>query len=935
MRNTVQFLFWIRTSRVRLTLLFGGMSLAIALVVATYVDRERTEELNRINSDVLVMAGKPIAMALAEGLREREREIVLLSHHPMLTQGPLDSAVIEGHFEEIQQSFPAYSWIGIADVNGEVQSSTGGLLNHQNVAQRPWFSAGLKGPYSGDAHEAILLDKHLRTDPQAEPLRFLDFASPVRRGDGVIRGVLGAHLNWDWAAGVISNALKALPHAENLEILIINKNGDFLHPRSIRDDLKPSTTLPAHGTFARIRWGSDSEFLTTTLALPATTTPSLGWTIVVRQPMTSALAPIQRLHVVIAKWSVGLTALLMLMTYWVARRFSLPIEQLAAEARRLDETGHGADFNIKASTVEFAHLRNALRRMTNHLLQSKRELLEANQVLEQKVRDRTAEIELRELQYKGILEDQTEIICRFTADNTLTYVNDAYCRMFGLTREEILGEVWAPVVHPDDLGKVEAALASVTPARPTLEIENRIIAGTGQVRWCQFVNRAYFDPDGHLREWQTVGRDITANKLLELEVQRVSDEFQDLYDHAPCGYYSVDANGFIVRINDLALNWMGAVRADVLGKARMVDYLDEGGQATYWGNFPAFLEQGRMGPIEFNLIGRNGITRRISLAATAVRDADGRFLMSRSIMYDVSELYLMRYQLRQLNAEQEAMLDNDLLGIAKLKDRKIIWRNKALERIFGYEAGELLGAETSCMYPSEEAFQHFGLEAYPVLHAGQHFRKQITMSKKNGDAIWLDISGVRLSEETGESLWLLQDISEMKQYQAQVEHIAFHDGLTGLPNRLLLSDHLRLSLALNDRMGTLTALCYMDLDGFKPINDQYGHEAGDEVLKEVGGRLRAAVRANDTAARLGGDEFALLLTNLGQSDEAELVIRRVLLAVKQPIRLQGGQWVSVSSSFGVAFYPTDATQPAALFAVADQAMYRNKKGHRLLSNASQ
>jgi len=910
------------------------MSLLIALVVATYIDHERTEELNRINSDVLVMAGKPIAMALADGLREREREIILLSHHPMLTQGPLDSAVIEGHFQEIQQSFPAYSWIGIADVSGEVQSSSSGILRHQSVAQRPWFSAGMSGPYSGDAHEALLLDKHLRTDPDAEPLRFLDFASPVRREDGVLRGVLGAHLNWEWTTEVIAGALKGLPQGENLEILIVNKNGDFLHPRNIRNDQKPSGRLPSVGEFAQIQWGKDGEFLTTTLTLPESTIQSLGWTIVVRQPIAVALAPIKRLHVVVAQWSIGLTAMLMLMTYWMARRFSLPIEQLAAEAKHLDETGNGADFNIKTSTVEVAHLRNALRRMTQHLLQSKRELVEANVVLEQKVRDRTAEIALRELQYKGILEGQTEIICRFNADNTLMYVNDAYCRMFGLKREDVLDKVWAPVVHPDDLARVESALASVTPAQPTLDVENRVISGSGDVRWCQFSNRAYFDSDGTLKEWQSAGRDVTQSKLLELEVQRISDEFQDLYNRAPCGYYSVDADGVIVRINDLALSWMGVGRADVLGKARLVDFLDEAGQGIYWGNFPAFLEQGRMGPIEFNLMGGGGITRRVSLAATAVLDADGQFLMSRSIMYDVSELYIMRYQLRQLNAEQEAMLDNDLLGIARLKDRKIIWRNKALERIFGYEPGELLGVDTSCMYSSEEAYQEFGAEAYPVLSAGQHFRKQTHMRKKNGDAIWLDISGVRLSEETGESLWLLQDISEMKQYQAQVEHIAFHDSLTGLPNRLLLSDHLRLSIALNDRMGTLTALCYLDLDGFKPINDRYGHEAGDEVLKEIGGRLRSAVRANDTAARMGGDEFALLLTNLAQSDEAELVIRRVLLSIKQPIRLKGGQTVSVSSSVGVAFYPTDATQPAALFAKADQAMYRNKKGQALTSNGA-
>ncbi|RUP28731.1 MAG: diguanylate cyclase [Curvibacter sp.] len=924
MSTTDQLLLWLRTSRARLTLLFGGISLLMALIVAIYIDHERTEELARVNSDLLLLTGKPIAMALAEGLKEREREIVLLSHHPMLAQGPLDSAVIEGHFEEIQQSFPAYSWIGLADEKGQVQSSTGGVLKHQSVLQRPWFSAGLNGPYSGDAHEALLLDKHLRTDPAAEPLRFLDFSSPVRRDDGVVRGVLGAHLNWEWATGLIANALKVLPRTDDLEILIVNRQGEFLHPRNIRDDQKPSS-LPGIGSFANVQWGKDGEFLTTTLELPATTIQSLGWTLVVRQPMAAALAPIKQLHIVVARWSIGLTVILMLMIYWVARRFSLPVEQLADEARSLDETGQGADFSIKASTVEFAHLSDALRKMTQHLLQSKNELLEANLVLEQKVRDRTAEIALRELQYKGILEDQTEIICRFNVDHTLTYVNDAYCRMFGLKREDVLGRIWAPVVHPDDLDRVKQELTAISVVNPVLQIENRVIAGTGEVRWCQFVNRAYFDSEGVLREWQTVGRDITSNKLLELELQRVSSEYQDLYNHAPCGYYSVDADGVIVRINDLALKWMGVERVAVLGKARLVDYLDQAGQAAYWEHFPTFLERGQTDPVEFNLMGRNGITRRVSLAATAIRDSDGRFVMSRSVMYDVSELFIMRYQLRQLNAEQEAMLDNDLLGIARLKDRKIVWRNKALERIFGYEPGELLGVDTSCMYPSDEAYNEFGIEAYPVLKAGQHFRKQTSMRKKNGDAIWLDISGVRLSEETGESLWLLQDISEMKQYQAQVEHIAFHDTLTGLPNRLLFSDHLRLSMALNDRMGTLTALCYLDLDGFKPINDRFGHEAGDEVLKEVATRLSTAVRANDTAARMGGDEFALLLTNLTRAEEAELVIRRVLFAIKQPITLKSGPTVSVSSSVGVAFYPTDATQPAALFAKADSAMYRNKK----------
>lgn len=923
MRLPASYVRWIRTTRVWLTLLFGGVSLGVALVLAVYIDRQQTESLTRANANTLVLTGRPIAAALAQGLKEREREVVLLSHHPLLTQGPLDSAAIQAQFEDIQQSLPFYSWLGVADTEAIVQSSLGGLLHHESVRERPWFAAGLKGPYSGDAHKALLLERLLKPAEGGEPLRFLDFSSPVRAPDGTLRGVVAAHLSWEWATSVIAQALEGLPDTGTLEVLILNSDGEFLHPRHVSQ--LPSGPLPGAGQSAWVTWGRDGAYLTTTLALPDSTVKNLGWTLVVRQPMQAALAPIRALHRVMALWAIGLIGLLMGLCYWAARYFSAPLEQLAAEALRLDATGQGVDFNIDANTVEFAHLRNALRRMTRHLLQSKLELEEANQVLEQKVLDRTAEIQMRELQYRSILEDQTEIICRFGRDHTLTYVNDAYCRVFNLRREEVLGQVWAPVVHPDDLGGVQQALARVTPEQPVTHIDNRVIDGTGDVRWFQFVNRAFYDADGSLREWQTVGRDVTQSKRLELEVHQVSEDFQDLYNHAPCGYYSVDRHGVIVRINDLALEWMGVTRDEVLNRARLVDFLDEAGQATYWSNFPAFLEQGVMGPIEFNLIGHRGITRRVSLAATAVRDAQGEFVASRSVMYDVSELFIMRYQLRQLNAELEAMLDNELVGIAKVKDRRIVWRNRALEQIFGYGPGELLGVSTEAMYVSAQDFERLGAESGPALQAGQRYRSQMPMRRKNGDPIWLDISGVQMADGTGETLWLLQDISEMKQYQAQVEHIAFHDPLTNLPNRLLMSDRLRQAMATNDRDGSCTALCYLDLDGFKPINDQHGHSAGDEVLRVVAQRLLDALRANDTVARLGGDEFALLLTHLGRPDEAELVMRRVLHSVSQPITLKQGNTVAVTTSLGVAYYPRDAKSAGALFTLADQAMYASKK----------
>ena len=919
---------WLHTTRARLTLLFGGVSLLVALVLATYVNHEASAQILRTEGENLITAVRPVAAALAEGLREREREMVLLSRGPTFTQGTLDSVEIQAQLEEVQQSYPFYSWIGVVDPAGVVRSSTGGLLRDQSVVQRPWFAGGLQGPFLGDAHDAVLLDKLLRTDPAQEPLRFMDFASPIRGADSSIKGVVGSHLNWEWAKSVIASVHSTMQSADGLEVLIVNRAGEYLHPRDMPPKRFPSTPLPASGQYGTTVWGEQGEFLTAVMEMPSLTVQNLGWKIVIRKPMEQALAPVQHLHRVIVGWALGITLVMTLLIHGIARRFSMPLEKLAEAARAVDRTGQGADFRIRATTVEFAHLRDALQAMTEHLLHSQQQLLRANAELEQTVQERTAQVRLREQEYRSILEEQTELICRFRADHTLTYVNDAYCRMFGLRREEVLGQAWAPVVHPEDLERVRSALATITPENPMLTVENRVIDGQGQVRWGQFVNRAMYGARGEIVEWQTVGRDITEAKRLEQEVQRVSKEFQDLYNRAPCGYYSVDPQGVVLRINDLALSWLGMTREEVVGHFRMADFLDEAGQQFFREQFPVFKRNGTIGPAELNLQGRQGTKRRVSLSATAVRDSDGAFLMSRTVMYDVTELHEMRQQLAQLNVEQEAMLDNDLLGIAKLRNRTILWRNKALERIFGYEPGELLGQSTAIMYPSQDVFERFGSEAYAVLESGHHYRKQMEMRKKNGDPIWIDLNGVRLSKDSNEALWLLQDISEMKQYQAQMEHIAFHDPLTNLPNRLLLTERMHLCMALNDRMGTLTAVCYLDLDGFKPVNDQYGHEAGDEVLRAVARRLQEAVRANDTVARLGGDEFALLLSNLARPDEADVVVQRVVHAVGQPVVLSNGATVTVTTSVGVAFYPTDGTRLAQLFALADQAMYAHKKQAR-------
>jgi diguanylate cyclase (GGDEF)-like protein/PAS domain S-box-containing protein len=470
-------------------------------------------------------------------------------------------------------------------------------------------------------------------------------------------------------------------------------------------------------------------------------------------------------------------------------------------------------------------------------------------------------------------------------------------------------------------GTIQEAMANGIP----WDLELPLTTAKGRAIWVRACGEVeYGEPGQAVRLFGTV-QDITERKTLESEFQSISREYRDLYDHAPCGYHSLDASGRFIRINQVALSWLGCRPEEVIGKLRVTDFFDDAGKARFAENFPTLLSKGQIGPVEFNLYGRQGEKRRVSVLATCVKDADGTFLMSRTVMYDVTEVSNIRKQLRKLNREQEAMLDNDMLGIAKLKDRRIIWRNRALERLFGYEPGELLGQPTAMLYASPESYEAFGQEAYPLLTSSKSFRRQWEMRRGNGDPIWMDVSGVTLEESDGETLWLLQDISEMKQYQTQVEHIAFHDNLTKLPNRLLLSDRMRQAFALNDRMNTMAAVCYLDLNGFKPVNDQYGHEVGDQLLQEVAQRLLQVVRATDTVARLGGDEFVLLLTAIQHPDEVQEVLHRAKTSIEQPWAMANGNIIRVSASFGAAFHPRDGRLPAQLLKIADDAMYEAKR----------
>ena len=260
-------------------------------------------------------------------------------------------------------------------------------------------------------------------------------------------------------------------------------------------------------------------------------------------------------------------------------------------------------------------------------------------------------------------------------------------------------------------------------------------------------------------------------------------------------------------------------------------------------------------------------------------------------------------------------------------DNRIIDVNPAFSRITGYERHEIIGQSPKILQSSHNEQEALHAQMKQSLQEQGYWRGEIWNRRKSGE-LYVEMLGiVAVCDEGGQLLnyvAVFSDISQIKAHEAELDRIAHFDSLTGLPNRRLFSDRLTHALAHAERSGKLLAVCYLDLDGFKPVNDRYGHDAGDQLLIEISNRLKNTLRSEDTMARLGGDEFVLLLGDLSDPEECRHALDRALVELAKPASI-AGEPLSVSASIGVALYPLDDADGDTLLRHADQAMYSAKQ----------
>ncbi|CAD6872906.1 EAL domain-containing response regulator [Methylomonas fluvii] len=289
-----------------------------------------------------------------------------------------------------------------------------------------------------------------------------------------------------------------------------------------------------------------------------------------------------------------------------------------------------------------------------------------------------------------------------------------------------------------------------------------------------------------------------------------------------------------------------------------------------------------------------------------------------------------RQELQRREAEQRLAASvfahtHDSVVISDNENR-IIDVNAAFSRITGYAREDVLGKNPSILKSGRQSAE-FYKAMWQALNAHDHWSGELWNRNKKGEvfAALTSISVVRDDDgKIHHYIGLSADITPLKNHEYDLERIAHFDPLTGIPNRVLLADRLAQALAHTHRAGNHMAVCYLDLDGFKPVNDQFGHEAGDQLLIEISLRIRDCLRAGDTVARIGGDEFVLLLLDFNDTRECEAVLERMLRNVAEPLSIDDNQ-ICVSASVGLTLYPNDLASADTLLRHADQAMYVAKQ----------
>jgi diguanylate cyclase (GGDEF)-like protein/PAS domain S-box-containing protein len=405
--------------------------------------------------------------------------------------------------------------------------------------------------------------------------------------------------------------------------------------------------------------------------------------------------------------------------------------------------------------------------------------------------------------------------------------------------------------------------------------------------------------------------------------------FRGMSGSAQDGIIEMDRDGRVSYWNPAAARIFGFSETEAMGQNLHRLMTPQRFQAAFHAQFGGFQETGEgllIGKAtELVALDKSGHEFPVEIAIAAIREAEG--FRAIGIVRDIRQRKEAERGLRLgssvIKQASEGIIVTDARGAISMV-------NPAFSRLTGYSEEEAIGANPKILQSGRHDAEFYARMWASLLENG-YWQGEVWNRRKNGEIYpeWLSLSAIKDGEgRISNFVGMFSDISKLKEAEQDLERMAFYDALTGLPNRLLFRERLERSLKAARRSASRrTAVLYLDLDKFKPVNDTYGHTTGDALLQEVARRLGEAVREVDTVARLGGDEFAIVLHEVTDADAPQRIAVKIIAAINEPVFVEGHQ-CHVGTSIGIAIAPDHGEEAAALVELADAAMYAAKKRGR-------
>jgi len=509
-------------------------------------------------------------------------------------------------------------------------------------------------------------------------------------------------------------------------------------------------------------------------------------------------------------------------------------------------------------------------------------------------------------------------------DGRYQRVNRAFADMVGRDQEELVGVTIREITHPDDAAADAIAIERmIRGEQQSYRTEKRFVRPDGTIVWASLVATLVHEPGGP-SHFLAQMIDISDRKVFEQALATSEERFRSLSAAAPNGIYAIDVNGRLLYANDRLGEQTGRSHDELAG-AGWLDIIHPEERER------VIRESGPNAPdrrltTEFRMLRPDGEVRWVRTHASPLYGPAGEQAGYVGSLEDITAETEALRELGAREAEYRMLAENSSDFLARhAPDGTYRYASPASLAITGYEPEELVGTSPFA-FVAEEDREVTDEYAQRLVEHDEPATVAYRMRRKDGQLRWLETTARAVRDDAGvrELVSVTRDISDRKQAELELSHLALHDTLTGLPNRALFLDRLGLALRRTERRSGSVAVLFGDLDRFKVVNDSLGHDAGDRLLVDVAGRIGAALRPADTVARFGGDEFTILCEDIAGEIEAATIAQRIVDVFRDPFVLEDGE-VFLATSLGIAIARGPGDRAEDLIRDADAAMYRAKE----------